>query len=410
MLRRVTRKPFAGLAAMAAIGLMVAACGSASGGSANEPKAAVSAQKGYTQGLSSSIASLYANSGDPLGPSAYANWKPVSTPWTLCFNNSYLGNTWRKAALDEFNSLASQYKKAGLVKTYTSTLSNLNLAQQIQQMQDMIHVQHCSGIITIPTGTSGMNSVIQAAYKAGIPVVTDLGATTSPYAENFDENWYVSGFKEAQYLAKSIGGKGNLLYVVGIPGETINVEYDAGVKAALKQYPNVHIVGSVTGKVTESIAQGAVSQFLATHPQRIDAVFQEGGMGAGILAAFKQQKRPTPALVFVGSGSMVSIFHSDLKAGQNPDFYGVTDPPMYTMKKSFDVLIRLLEGQHPKNMTIFYPPPTITAANVNKWWTSDLTPSTTLWPEPPTDPLPDSSMNQYFSNGAAPLPYKGHGG
>lgn len=410
MIRRVRPKMFGGIAALSAIALAVAACGSTSGAAGGQKAITVHSQKGYTQGLSSSTAALYAGSGDPLGQSAYSQWKPAKTPWTLCFNNSYLGNTWRKAALDEFNMLASQYKQAGLVKNYLSTVSNLDVAQQIQQMQDMIHVRHCSGIVTIPTGTSGMNNVIQQAYKAGIPVVTDLGATTSPYAENFDENWYVSGFKETQYLAKAIGGKGNLLYVVGIPGETINVEYEHGVHDALKKYPNIHIVGSVVGKVTESIAQGAVAQFLATHPQRIDAVFQEGGMGAGITAAFRQQKRPIPALVFVGSGSMVSIFHDALQAGQHPDFYGVTDPPGWTMKKSFDILIRLLEGQHPKNQTIFYPPPEITASNVNQWWSPGLNASTTKWPEPPSDPLPDSALSQYFSNGAAPLPYHGHGG
>lgn len=411
MLLGVKAKPFATFVAIAAMATTLAACGSSGGsGHSGQGQITVQAQKGYTHGLPSAVAGLYAGSGDPLGKSAYAEWKPVKTPWTLCFNNSYLGNTWRKAALDQFNALANQYKQAGLVKNYVSTNSNLNLAQQIQQMRDMIHVRRCSGIITIPTGTSGMNGVIQQAYKAGIPVVTDLGATTSPYAENFDENWYVSGFDEARYLAKAMGGKGSLLYVAGIPGETINVEYQRGLKDALKKYPNIHVVGTVTGKVTESVAQGAVAQFLATHPQRIDGVFQEGGMGAGILAAFQQQKRPIPALVFVGSGSMVSIFHDMLKAGKRPNFYGVTDPPGWTMKKSFNVLVRLLEGQHPKNMTIFYPPPKITAKNVDQWWSPDLNASTTKWPEPPTDPLPDSAMNQYFTNGAAPLPYQGHGG
>lgn len=368
----------------------------------------VKAVNGYTKGLPPSVAKLYPHAGDPLGPSAYEHWKAEKSPWTLCFNNSYLGNTWRAAALSEFNTLAAQYQKAGLVRKYLSTNSNLNLPEQIQQMRDMITVDHCSGIITIPTGTSGMDGVIKEAYQAGIPVVTDLGATTTPDAENFDENWYASGAAEMQDLARAMHGKGNLLYVVGIPGETIDIEYKAGVDSVLTRYPKIHLIGYATGQVTDSIAEGAVLTFLSTHTQKITGVFQEGGMGAGIVDAFKQEKRPLPALVFVGSGSMVSIFHTALKTGEKPNFYGLTDPPGWTMEQSFNLLARILEGQHPKNMTVYYTPPAITPANVNSWWKPSFTSSTTAWPEPPTNPMRASVMDRYFFNGKAPLPYQGH--
>jgi ribose transport system substrate-binding protein len=398
-----------GLVAVAAASLMVLAVSGSAYGSGNSGQITTHAVKGYVKGLPASLKSLYTNSEDILGPSAYSKWKPVKTPWTLCFNNSYLGNTWRAAALTEFNKLAKQYKAAGLVTKYLSTNSNLSLPTQIQQMDALIHVDHCSGIITIPTGTSGMNSVIKQAYLAGIPVVDDLGPTSSPYAENFDENWYTSAVAQAQFLVKAIHGKGNLLDVVGIAGETIDVEYQAALKSVLSHYPNVHIIGQATGQVTDSVAQSAVLQFLSTHPQTINAVFQEGGMGAGILAAFKQEGRAYPALNFVGSGSTISLLHDAIAAGKKVQFFGQTDPPGWTMEQSFLILVRILEGQHPSNITIFYPPPTITAANINKWWTPKLSATTTIWPEPPSNPLPTNVMNGFFTNGSAPLPYKAKG-
>lgn len=402
-------KRFGLVAAVVGLAAGVSACGSSgsSGGSGGSGQITVTAQKGYTDGLPSSIASLYEHSADVLGPSAYGKWNAVKPPWTLCFNNSYLGNTWRETALNEFNALSEKYKKAGLVSKVISTNSNLELPTQLQQMRNMITVDHCSGIITIPTGTSGMNGVIEQAYRAGIPVVDDLGPTTTPYAENFDENWYVSGVKEAEFLVKAIHGSGNLLDVLGIPGETINVEYQAGLKSVLNHHAKVHLIGQVTGKVTDSVAQGAVLQFLSTHPQPITAVFQEGGMGAGIIEAFKQSKRPLPALMLVGSGSTVALLHEAAEKGEKPQFYGLTDPPGWTMQQSFLVLVRILEGQHPKNVTIFYKPPEITESNLNEWWSPDFTPSTTKWPEPPVNPLPTATMSEYFLNGKAPLPYEG---
>jgi ribose transport system substrate-binding protein len=392
---------------IAIAGLMVLAASGSAYGSGGAGQITVKAQKGYTKGLPASLSSLYTDAEDILGPSAYSQWKPVKTPWTLCFNNSYLGNTWRAAALAEFNVMAKQYKAAGLVTKYLSTNSNLSLPTQIQQMDDLINVDHCSGIITIPTGTSGMDAVIKQAYLKGIPVVDDLGPTTSPYAENFDENWYTSAVAQAEFLVKAIHGKGNLLDVIGIPGETIDVEYQAALKSVLSHYPNVHIIGQATGQVTDSIAESAVLQFLSTHPQTITAVFQEGGMGAGILEAFKQESRTYPALNFVGSGSTISILHTALAAGQKVQFFGQTDPPGWTMEQSFLILVRILEGQHPSNITIYYPPPEITAANIDSWWTPALSPTTTIWPEPPTNPLPTKVMSGFFTNGSAPLPYKG---
>ena len=373
---------------------------------ANVP-VAVTPSKGYVKGLPPSIAKLYKDAYDVVGPSPYQNWTAVKPPWTICFNNSYVGNTWRAATLQEFNALVATYKKAGLVAKSFATNSNLSLPTQITQMQDMINVDHCSGIVTIPTGTSGMDTVIAQAAKAGIPVVDDLGPTTSPYAENMDENFVTSGMESAEFLAKAMHYQGNLLDVIGIPGETISVEYQLALNSVLKKYPKIHIIGKPVGKVTDTIAESAVLQFLSTHPQPITGVYQEGGMGAGILAAFKQEGRPTPALMFVGDPPVIALWGAALKAGQHPQFFADTDMPKFCMKKSFDILIRILEGQHPKNMSVFYPPPQITSANVTKWLAAapGLTTSSTFWPEPPYDSLPDSVLNQYFTNGKAPLPY-----
>jgi ribose transport system substrate-binding protein len=371
-----------------------------------------SAVKGYTKGLPPKIAALYKNSYDILGPSVYRNWQATKPPWTICFNNSYLGNTWRAASLQEFNAQVATYKKAGLVDKSYATNSNLSLPTQITQFRDMINVDKCDGIITIPTGTSGQNAVIEQAVKAGIPVVDDLGPTTSPYAANFDENFVTSGMQSAEFLAKAMHYKGNLLDIIGIPGETISVEYQLALNSVLKKYPNIHIIGKPVGKVTDTIAQSAVLQFLSTHPQPVQGVYQEGGMGAGALAAFKQTGRPTPALMFVGDPPVIALWGQMLKEGKNPQFFALTDMPKFCMKKSFNILMRILEGQHPLNTTFFYPPPAITSANVKQWLAAapGLTTSSTFWPEPPYDSMPDSLLNQYFTNGKAPLPFtfKGH--
>ena len=63
----------------------------------------------------------------PIGPSAYRDWKPKKgPPWTIGYASSYAGNTWRAAALEHLeNDLIPKWKKLGLVKDVIVTQSNL---------------------------------------------------------------------------------------------------------------------------------------------------------------------------------------------------------------------------------------------------------------------------------------------
>lgn len=239
------------------------------------------ARKNYTAGLPPSIAVLYKGGGDIVGPSAYRAWKPERTKWTICFNNSYLGNTWRAAALQGFRSAVKQYQRLGLVKAEYVTNSNESAATQISQMNDMVHVDHCSGIVTIPTGTSAMDGAIKSAYDAGVPVVGDLGPTTSPYEENVDANFYSGALAGADWLAKELHGHGNIVDVEGIPGETLTNYYQEALSKMLKANPGIHLLGTVEGDYTDTTAKSAMLQFLGTHPQTLNGIYEEGGMGEG---------------------------------------------------------------------------------------------------------------------------------
>lgn len=369
-----------------------------------------SAVKNYTTGLPSSIAKLYQGGGDIVGPSAYRSWKAEKKPWTICFNNSYLGNTWRAAALKGFTSAVKKYEKLGLVKADYVTNSNESASTQITQMNDMVHVDHCSGIVTIPTGTSAMDGAIKSAYDAGVPVVGDLGPTTSPYEENVDANFYGGALAGAQWLAKQLHGKGNIVDVEGIPGETLTNYYEEALTKMLKANPGIHLLGKVEGDYTDTKAKSAMLQFLGTHPQTLSGVFEEGGMGQGVYSALQQLGRnAVPMSALIGSGNMIAIWHQLMKEHKPAPFYApFTDPPAFVTGLSVDVLVRILEGQHPANMTVYYPsaPTAISSKNLNSWWNSKLTPDTTLWPEPASNPLPDSVLNKYFLNGKNPTQYK----
>jgi hypothetical protein len=59
----------------------------------------------------------------------------------------------------------------------------------------------------------------------------------------------------------------------------------------------------------------------------------------------------------------------------------------------------MLMGQHPKLSTIMIPLPKVSQEDLPKWYAPCFTPDTTsLFPIPPMDPVPPSTMSEYFWN------------
>ena len=87
-----------------------------------------------------------------------------------------------------------------------------------------------------------------------------------------------------------------MLIVRGVKGSAPDQEMYEGQKEALKQFPDVKIVGEVYGQATTAVAQSAVSNILPSLPQ-VDAVLaQGGGDDYGIVQAFEQAGKKGPLL------------------------------------------------------------------------------------------------------------------
>ena len=174
----------------------------------------------------------------PVGASAYRDWKPKKgPPWKIGYASSYAGNTWRANVMDRLqNEIIPKWKKLGLIDEVIITQSNLNDATQIQQMRQLVD-QGVDAIIVCCSNPTALNQTVQYAYERGVPVFSAVGYLTSPYAINSSANFVVGGNMLGDWMAKEIGGKGNVLVVEGIPGTSASDSQDKGAKAALAKTP-----------------------------------------------------------------------------------------------------------------------------------------------------------------------------
>ena len=172
--------------------------------------------------------------------------------------------------------------------------------RQVQQIDSLVE----SGIdllIVAPNQVKTISPAIDRAYDKGIPVIVFERKTSSEKftafisADNYEMGRtmgeYVVKMKDEKLKIKD--EKFNILEIKGLEGSSPAIERHNGFMDALKQAPDIQVVGSLQGDWTEPTAYEATKQWLAKNKEvRVDLVFGANdrsamgarkALGAGVL-------------------------------------------------------------------------------------------------------------------------------
>jgi ribose transport system substrate-binding protein len=341
----------------------------------------------------------------PIGPSAYGNFKPKKgPPWTIGYASSYAGNTWRAAALDKLEKeLVPKWQKLGLIKEVIVTQSNLKDSLQIQQMRQLVD-RGVDALIICCSNPTALNGTVKYAYDHGVPTFSMVGYVTSPYAVNSSTNFVVAGEQQGEWLAEQIGKKGNVLVVEGIPGTSTSDSIDRGIKAGLAKYPDVKIVGDIAGMWTDQVAQSEVQKWLANHPGDLDGIAVQSAAELGVLRALEQSGRKmVPVAIGGESGALCYWRH-------HPEYVSTalqSWPPADEMELTWNIMMRTLEGQGPKMESVLADPVKLSADDVKKAMGDDCSETSTAWFTVGIDRWAGNDyLNKYFNHPADPEAFK----
>ena len=329
-------------------------------------------------------------------PNPYANWTPPKPPWKFCYNDSYIGNQWRQESLATYKRLVAQLTKQGLAKGGLNvTESNNNANLQLSQLQTQIR-SGCNVIISIPGTPVGLNSAIAQARKKGILFIADEAAVTSPDAINVTFNDYYAQTTLDNWLFKAMGGKGNVINVLGLPGATQTVASIAANNAAFKRYPGIKNLGDVYGNWTSSVVTQKVIQFLATHPQKVDGIIDNGASSLAAEQGLQQAGRPIAKTAnYSGECAFLAFWKEN-----NLDTVAQSQGGGPALYEALHVALRMLNGQKPVVNSILYPLPIITKATFNKYYKPSMNLQSTCYANPPGwRAVPDTFMNGLFKGG-----------
>src|SRR6185369_2153198 len=177
-------------------------------------------------------------------------------------------------------------------------------SEQANQVQDLATVNKIDTLVILPFESAPLTQpVAQLKAKGVFVTVVDRGLT-DPSAQNA----YVAGDNpgfgkvSGEYLAKALGGKGNVVVLRGIPTVIDNQRVDA-FTAVMKNYPDIKVLDAKHGNGNRDDAFKVMQDYLPRFKQ-IDAVWaSDDDMAVGVQKAIEQAKRSDVKLVLGGAGS-----------------------------------------------------------------------------------------------------------
>jgi ribose transport system substrate-binding protein len=213
-------------------------------------------------------------------------------------------------------------------------------AKQIAGVEDLIQ-KKVPVILLNPTDSDAVANVVKEATAAGIKVISlDRAVNGAEVSSHIASDNVAGGKMAGEFLLKKLGGKGNLVELVGIPGSSAARERGEGFDSAIEDKPGVKLVAEQPANFDR--AQGlSVMENILQGDKNIQGVFaQNDEMALGAERAIEGAGLKNVAIVgFDATPDAVAA----VKAGQLAAT--VQQKPELIGKMGVDTAKLLIEGK-----------------------------------------------------------------
>ena len=281
-----------GIALFLSLALMVS--GLAGCGQSNSSSASASGSGSQSQAQSSA-----SQSGDSQGEQG----EFPAGDWVIGLSNSYYGNTWRKQMVDSFTKVAEEAKAAGYIKDYQIQNGDGSVNAQIEQINGFI-LAGVDAICINAASSTALNSVINKAVQAGIPVIAFDSTVENENAYCMDFDFANLGYQCGSYMAEQCNGEGNVVVVRGVSGSAPDELAYQGYEKVLEENPGLNVVATVLGEADAMVAQEEFTKIIPSL-DKVDMIFNQGGDTYGIIQAYEQAGLEVPLMAGDNSAEFI---------------------------------------------------------------------------------------------------------
>lgn len=239
-----------------------------------------------------------------------------------------------------------------------------DVVKQLSQVESFIS-QKVDAIIVNPVDTAATDRITKEATDAGIPLVY---VNRSPDNPKIPAGVVVvasddvkAGEMQAQYLADKLGGKGNVVILLGDLANNSTQNRTKGVKEILAKYPAIKIDQEQTGTWLRQKGMDLVNDWI-TQGREFDAVFSNNDeMAIGAAMALKQAGKKKGSVLIGGvdgtPDGLDAVSKGELAVSVFQDAKGQADAAL-------DAAVKLANKQTVEPR-VWVPYRLITAENVN---------------------------------------------
>jgi ribose transport system substrate-binding protein len=247
-------------------------------------------------------------------------------PITVALADGFGGNAWRKTSRALFTADAAKCKN---IKKVIYTDAQNNPQKAISDINSLV-AQHVNVIVVFADAGQALLPTIKKATAAGVKVVAYVGSPGGvpgkDYVAFVSEDIKSYGAGLAAWTIKHMGGKGNLVMLGGIAGNSYSQAVFDGVKAEAAKYPGIHLLNP-GGPIATDWVPGTTQQVVAgliTKYGTINGIVSDyGGGSVGGVRAFLAANKPIPVWSANDSNSFACLWYQFHKT--QPDYQIATE-------------------------------------------------------------------------------------
>jgi ribose transport system substrate-binding protein len=215
---------------------------------------------------------------------------------------SYIGNDWQAEAANMVKAMASHKDFADKVDLQVQ-VAGPNAQRQIQQINAMVQ-QGAQAIVVYPISPTALNAAVKNACDKGVMIIAYDADISEPCAYNVSIDQEEAGRVTAEWLAKHLNGKGNIVVLTGVPGTSVDTLRTKAAKEVFAKHPDIKIVAEAVGMWSQAVTRTELSKILATHTwDQIDGLWMQVGCYTANTMQIEAGKKPDQLKPCAGEGS-----------------------------------------------------------------------------------------------------------
>ncbi|WP_434573498.1 sugar ABC transporter substrate-binding protein [Pseudomonas sp. Z1-14] len=240
-----------------------------------------------------------------------------------------------------------------------------DVVKQLSQVESFIS-QKVDALIVNPVDTAATQRITKAAVAAGIPLVyvnrrpDDLKLPEGVVTVASDD--LEAGRMQMQYLADKMGGKGDIVILLGDLANNSTTNRTKGVKEVLAKYPGIKIEQEQTGTWSRDKGMTLVNDWLTQGRDFQAVVSNNDEMAIGAAMALKGAGKEKGSVLIAGvdgtPDGLNAIKKGEMAVSVFQDAKGQADG-------SIDTAVKMAKGE--KMQSVVVPYRLITPENVDQF-------------------------------------------